>query len=103
MADRNTDAFGRTVWSQPLRAGGHSPGSCAVVIGGSPVSGAMTLPLLFNSPDLNGDLVVSLVDVGMFATVYFGSYSFAADLRADGMLNLGDIGVLAGGMGAECP
>lgn len=100
-ADRNTDASGQTVWMQPLHAGGSSLGPCAAVVNGLPVG--VSVSLRFNSPDLNGDLMVSLIDVAAFASGYFGSYLFAADLQADGVVNLADIGVLAGGFGASCP
>lgn len=99
-ADQDTDANGQTRWMQPLRAGGHSAAPCRVVVVGFLID---ELPLHFVSPDLNGDRVVSLMDVAQFATAYFGAYSFAADLKADGVVNLSDIAVLAGATGADCP
>jgi hypothetical protein len=102
-ADRNTDQYGRTDWTQPLRAGGHSQAGCRVLINGMPVISGTPLPLHFNSPDLNGDRAVSLADVPRFAAAYFGPYQFVADLHADGTVNLTDIGVLARTVGAHCP
>lgn len=104
VADHNVDRQGRTVWTQPLRAGGHSQAACQVLINGLPVAGGGGLPLHFNSPDLNGDRGVSLVDIVLFAEAYsLGSYVFAADLHADGAVNIADIGVMAAGVGAGCP
>lgn len=103
IADRNTDQNGQTDWTLPLRAGGHSQADCRVLINGVPVSGGMPLPLRFNSPDLNGDRVVTLTDVALFAGAYYAAYDFAADLQADGLNNLADIAVMARGLGADCP
>ena len=100
IADHNTDLQGMTTWSQPIRGGGHSVAGCKVVVSGTL---SFPLPLRFNSPDLNGDLAVSLVDVARFAGAYFGPYRFEADLRADGALNLSDIAVMAAHVGADCP
>lgn len=104
VADHNVDMQGRTEWTQPLRAGGHSQATCQVFINGMAVANGGALPLHFNSPDLNGDRVVSLVDIVLFAEAYSrGTYAFEADLHADGAVNIADIGVLAAGVGAGCP
>lgn len=103
IADADTDVNGVTHWSQPLRAGGHSQGPCTIVIMGAPVPGMPTLDLDFNSPDLNGDRVVSLADVPLFAAAFSGAYAFAADLHADGVVDLADIPVLARSLGVDCP
>ncbi|MBK7189849.1 MAG: hypothetical protein IPH86_14535 [bacterium] len=103
IADNNSDASGLMRWVLPLHAGGNSPGPCVVVINGAPLYTMTTLDLHFNSPDLNGDRVVSLNDVALFAARYFGAYAFAADLHADGHIDLADIPLLARSMGAHCP
>jgi hypothetical protein len=59
IADTGTDASGLTRWVLPLHAGGNSLGPCVVVINGTPLYTMTTLDLHFNSPDLNGDRVVS--------------------------------------------
>jgi hypothetical protein len=100
IADHDTDLLGQTVWTQALRAGGHSLAGCRVVVSGTP---GHALPLRVNSPDLNGDLVVSLIDIAMFASAFYGPYTFAADLWADGAVNISDIPVLAEALGAGCP
>jgi hypothetical protein len=102
-ADHNTSLDGSTSWILPRRAGGWSQASCRVFVNGLPVTGGIEPPLHFNSPDLDGDLAVSLTDIGLFAEVYFGGYGFAGDLYFDGAVDLGDIGVLAGAVGAGCP
>ena len=62
------------------------------------------MPLSVNSPDINGDLVVDLVDLGMFAGDYNNaSYDFRSDLTGDGIENLADIGEFAMYNGDECP
>lgn len=101
IADRNTGPDGQTEWTLPLKAGGHSQADCQVVVNAWILSGSV--PLHFNSPDLNGDRAVSLIDVASFARAHFGPYSFAADLRVDGVLNLSDIAVMARGAGTDCP
>lgn len=105
IADVDTDAEGTTRWTLPLRAGGFSPGPCVIVINGSTPFGMPPLDLSFKSPDLSGDLAVNLADVARFAPAYLGvgGYSFAADLLADGNVDLADIPVLARSIGAHCP
>lgn len=103
IADHNTNQYGQTEWTLPLKAGGHSQAACQVLVNGMALPGSVALPLHFVSPDLNGDRDVSLIDLVVFAEAYFGAYTFAADLRADGVIDLSDIPVLAAGMGAECP
>lgn len=100
--DRNTDRYGITEWTFPQRAGGHSQASCRVYVNGLIVTGGTMPALHFNSPDMNGDLAVTLADVPQFALGYFGPYAFASDLQQDGAVNLGDIVVLARSIGAGC-
>lgn len=102
IADHNTDPDGRTQWQHPLHAGGHSQSLTYVVVNGAALP-HFGLALHFVSPDLSGDRTVSLTDVPAFAIAYFGTYTFAADLHADGVLNLADVAVLAGALGATCP
>ena len=48
------------------------------------------------TPDINGDGVVNLADVGLFASLFFsGAYQAAIDFNCDGVLNLADIGIFA--------
>ncbi|MBU2502334.1 hypothetical protein KJ682_13460 [bacterium] len=61
------------------------------------------MPHHYNSPDISGDLQVNLMDVGLFASDYFGAYSFRADLVPDGVLSLSDVGRFAMALGSMCP
>lgn len=102
-ADGPTDRFGRTNWVLPRRAGGHSQAACQVLVNGMVVSDGPGLPLRINSPDINGDLDVGLVDIALFSAAYFGAYQAAADFTADGTLNILDVTILAAALGATCP
>ena len=103
IADHNTSQLGQTEWTAPLKAGGHSQAACRVLVNGIALPGSIALALHFNSPDLNGDRVVSLTDIPLFAAAFHGPYAFAADLHFDGNINLTDIPLLARAMGAHCP
>jgi hypothetical protein len=62
------------------------------------------MDIQFNSADINGDLVVNLVDVGAFSGPYgSGTYQYALDFRWDGVLNLADVARLSVGLGTTCP
>lgn len=100
-ADANTDMTGLTFWVQPLRAGGHSQALTLVFIAGDTFTDGLALS--FNSPDISGDGMVNLQDVGLFAMNLFGTYDFRSDLSRDGQINLADLGQLALGLGGACP
>ena len=102
VADQDTDAQGRTYFRSPLFAGGSSTTVIGVRVNGDWLGGR-ELPLWVNSPDLNGDLRVDLLDIGAFATGFFGSYVYRIDFNFDGVINLGDVRYLALGIGAQCP
>ena len=102
IADRSTDLQGKTVWALPLRAGGHSGGPCHVIVNAQRVTGGVDPALCFNSPDVNGDLHVNLVDASAFAGMYFGPYSLGGDLQFDGSVDLSDVAALARAMGVSC-
>ena len=108
IADVDTDASGITRWANPLAAGGYSESNCLVQVGASGTANGGVFALHFNSADLNGnggnpDGEVNLIDVTAFATIYYGTYNFAADLFADGGLDLLDVTSLATGNGSVCP
>lgn len=102
-ADENTDIQGVTQWANPLFAGGFSHGPVLVFISGSALGSNPGLPLKFNSPDVNGDLLVNLQDISILAADYFSSYNFRCDLNGDSYLNLQDLPIFAEHIGAQCP
>ncbi len=102
IADQDTDVLGRTYWRQPLLAGGSSMSTINVRVNGDRI-GDRDLPLWINSPDLNGDGVVNLVDISTFAPDFHGAYTYASDFNNDGVINLADIPYLAAANGSHCP
>lgn len=55
------------------------------------------------SPDLSGDLVVSLSDSGIFSSILYGTYDSRADYNHDGVISLADVGVFSSHSGDQCP
>jgi hypothetical protein len=107
FADGPSNSDGWITFSQPLRGGGHSPGVCWVYLNGYPVYDADLQafpPLAMGtvSPDIDGDLTVSLADLSLFSADYFGAYALRSDLARDGVINLADVSVLAAHYGAAC-
>jgi hypothetical protein len=103
IPDSDTDAQGTTQWVHPLVAGGSSLGPVFVTINAIRLTSNPGLPLKFNSPDINGDLVVNLQDVSILTVDYYSGYSFRCDLNGDGYLNLRDIPIFAEHFGAQRP
>jgi len=104
VADGPTNVNGQATFSGPLQAGGWGEG-LVVWVGGvvdSPLS-QTPLDYLFNSPDMNLDLIVNLTDIVLFAQIYFEAYDYQADYYYDGVINLSDIVLLAQGSGGACP
>jgi hypothetical protein len=102
-ADYDTDANGQTQWVNPLRAAGSSEAPVLVMISGAALDNNPGLPLNFNSPDLNADGIVNLIDVAIASQDYYAGYSFRCDWNGDGLLDLRDVPILAVHMGAQCP
>ncbi len=103
IADYQTDEDGSTQWSLPLKGGGWDEGNCRIMVSGMALGASEGLTLNFNSPDLDGNRVMNLADVVLFAQDYFNGYAFRADLFRDGVVNLSDIVVLARSAGITCP
>lgn len=61
------------------------------------------LMVSYNSPDINGDLVVNLSDVATFAGDFFTGYNYRSDFNYDQVINLTDVAMFASAMGAVCP
>lgn len=100
--DQHTDHNGVTQWVNPGLAGGYSQGPIRVFVIGSPLTSNNGLPLWFNSPDINGDLIVNLLDVVILSGDYLNEYHFRSDLNGDGALNLLDVSEFAQHIGAQC-
>ncbi len=104
IADVDTDAAGSTTWTTPLRGGGMSESLCLVMINGFAVINSGAFEVRFNSPDMNGDLLVNLSDVPVFVgDFYSGFYHFRSDFSRDGTVNLSDIVTIAQAVGSSCP
>lgn len=110
-ADGPSTVYGEMTFSGALTGGGHHLGETHVFVNGSPAFDPSyypsywvhpPVPLSFNSPDINGDGIIDLVDVGYFATDYFNTYDYRSDFVCDGVVNLGDLGVMASGLGLFC-
>lgn len=101
VADQATDVNGMTFWANPLFAGGHSQEVTFVLINGDRVLDSLNL--VYNSPDINGDLVVNLSDVATFSGAYFSDYEFYGDYNGDGVINLTDVAIFTQHIGASCP
>jgi hypothetical protein len=102
----STDVLGQTTWAGALNAGGHSDydggEGCIIIINGDALTQA-ALPIYFNSADINGDLVVDISDVTLFAGDYFGVTAYQSDFYWDGTLDVSDVVKLAPAYGVACP
>lgn len=108
-ADAPTDANGGTTFSGAIAAGGIADvGSDErmLVVGtglNSVYTSAPGLEILFNSPDLNGDGEVNLIDLAAFAPAFTSqTYDYAADYAWDGTVDLRDFGVFSLAYSASC-
>ena len=92
IADHDTDENGYTEFTLPPCGGG-----CAEdfelegFLAGTAFLQNPIPHIKVNSPDFNCDLVVDLIDLSLFATGYFGPYSYCRDFYWDGVLNLLDL------------
>jgi hypothetical protein len=104
VADNDSDVDGMTEFQDALRTGGWSLAGTRVLINGNALINSVNVN--FNSPDVNGDLVVNLTDVQLFAGDFFGvGYGFRSDLFVDNVVYLSDLPRLATARaaGAACP
>jgi hypothetical protein len=99
-ADANTDALGVTTIGGIIAGGGFSL-TTQVYISGTPLVGAALLVGL-NSPDINGSLVVDLVDFAAFGND-FGTTEFRSDFAFDGVVDLTDFSRFGQTFGQSCP
>jgi len=101
MADSDTGVNGQTSFVSPMRAGGYSMSSCVVMISGMALCQA-PFDMYFNSADVNGDGVVNLIDLNLFATALHFNFNFSVDFYCDGVLNLSDLGRFSVAIGGNC-
>ena len=107
LPDGNSDQNGWVHFSNPLSGGGWAEGPVTVYINGTP---ALTvddvewpsIPLQVNSPDINGDGYMNLLDVRVFVGDLWGAYHLRSDLSRDGLVNLADVPLLIEYMGDRC-
>jgi hypothetical protein len=99
-ADLNTNASGVTTISGVISGGGFST-TTQVYVNGTPLTQA-PLAVGLNSPDINGDLGVTLNDFSAFG-VDFGGSAFRSDYVFDGVVNLADFSSFGQRFGETCP
>jgi len=111
LPDAISDSSGRMTFSQAFAGGGHHQGETFVYINGwraesmvdYPWSGPLPgVDLHFNSPDINADGVINLLDLTIFSADFFGAYHYRSDFNWDGELNILDVGRYAAGLGVSC-
>jgi len=108
-ADQITDANGYTFITGTLAVGGMGSGASVFlqgVIALAPPECAqiLCLPLGYRSADINGDLVVNMVDLAMFAGSFPpNAYDPAADFDFNGSIGLGDLAFFAAHFMHGCP
>ncbi|MCK9995871.1 MAG: hypothetical protein KAH56_06300 [Candidatus Krumholzibacteria bacterium] len=106
LADAASNAAGQTMFSLAYHGGGWIMAPIQVWV--LEVTGAWTpiptvLNVFFNSADINGDLVVNLIDVSLFAGDYYSGTQYRSDFNFDGAINLTDVNILATHYGTSCP
>lgn len=106
-ADSATNSAGMTTMSNTSLAGGGCADGLALVVQGFVIEDSLTncttaecLPVLIRSPDMNGDLVLTLVDLTLFAASYPPQpYAPCGDLDASGLITLVDLTLFAAHFG----
>jgi hypothetical protein len=100
IGDSASDANGTMLFTAAI-AGGGSTDQINVYVVNTPLIGP-PLPIAFNSPDINGDLVVDLSDFGLFGQD-FRTDAFRSDLVYDGVVDLADFSRFGTSFGERCP
>jgi hypothetical protein len=100
VADLNTNGDGQTTISGVISGGGQAANGTMLWVNGEP-HGEL-LPVLLNSPDINGDLVVNVNDFSAFGADYYTS-AFRSDFNHDGTVGLGDFAIFGQHYGEACP
>jgi hypothetical protein len=105
VADFSTDIHGQTTFSRAVYGGGHSEGEqTVVVINGSALVGS-NMNILWNSPDISGDLKVDITDTVVYAgdALHPTPYHYRSDMLFDSQINISDTVLYAQGIGKVCP
>ncbi len=109
--DEDSGPNGLVTFSTSLAGGGWTEGPTYIYVNGSRALDPMGMPgpvehppleFRFNSADINGDGMVDLADLKLFAPDFYGDYNYRSDFFWDGNLNLVDIARMAQGMGRHC-
>ena len=102
-ANLATNALGQTLMIGTIAAGGCDLGGLSVVVQGvilqDPATNCTTdlcLAITSVSPDINGDLIVQLIDLAQFGPVFLGTVALnlCMDFNCDGIVNLVDLALL---------
>jgi hypothetical protein len=101
-ADDKTDENGVTTISGTMYGGGFIETGTQVFVGGEPCTTPL-LPVGFRSPDIDGDLAVNTIDLGLFGDDFGHDDRFRSDFVPDGRINLLDLGVFGEHFGESCP
>lgn len=101
-ADANTNASGVTTISGAISGGGWTQNGLQVYLAGVAIGAPLAINA--NSPDLNADLQVNLVDFSAFGSDFLsGVYVFRSDLSFNGAINLADFSTFGIHFGEACP
>jgi len=108
-ADAPTDSNGETTISGTIAMGGMHTGvhvylQAIVVLSQPGCVEPLCLPLETRSVDINGDLLVNLVDLSEFGRSFPPNpYNAAADYDFDGVVGLTDFAIFGAHFGHACP
>ena len=100
VADNNTDADGVTTMSGVIAGGGFTL-LTQVYVSGVPLTGT-PLNVALNSPDIDGSLLVDIVDFAAFGDD-FGGTAFRSDFVFDGVVDLSDFSRFGQAFFQDCP
>jgi len=104
IPDSDTDVGGVTRWQSALRLGGHAEVLVQVRVNGIPLTHSAGFPLYVNSPDINADGKVDLIDAGLFSRDFANpAVPYRSDFVSDGVMNVADLGKMVRGVGTACP
>lgn len=107
-ADAPTDMNGYTTISGPVATGGYIAGDVYVIAQGMVIRYYQEcnnpIPLVLVSPDIDGNLLVDVVDFGIFGEIFTsGENDPRADYNGDGLVDIVDFGMFGMHYGHTCP